>query len=317
MSKNFTSSSNSSKAKVFITGITGCVGHYLFDLLIKNPDYELYLLVRNPSKMQRDLSAFSNVKIVRDDLRNIKNQAEILKEMDYVVHIAAGWGETEANYEFTINLFKLLNPDKLKKVIYFSTASLLGDDNKVSDLMDKIGTSYIRGKYLCHKKLPELPIYDRIVTLFPTWVLGGDETHPYSHAMEGIMTATKWLWLIRFFSFEISFHFIHAADIALMVDYLLKNETGQKEYILGNDLISAQNLIRQICEFYHSRVYGQLNIPSSLVKLLAGKKLSSWDKYCLDKKIFEYNVVNPVDFGLQPKFESINQVLTNLMHNVS
>ena len=50
--------------KIFITGITGCVGHYIFDLLVKNPDYELYLLVRDPARMMRDLSAFSNVMLV-------------------------------------------------------------------------------------------------------------------------------------------------------------------------------------------------------------------------------------------------------------
>ncbi|MFM7577798.1 MAG: NAD(P)-dependent oxidoreductase, partial [Microcystaceae cyanobacterium] len=35
--------------RLFITGISGCIGHYLADLLIEQTDYELFLLVRNPA----------------------------------------------------------------------------------------------------------------------------------------------------------------------------------------------------------------------------------------------------------------------------
>jgi len=297
------------KAKVFITGITGCVGHYIFDLLIKNPEYELYLLVRNPKKMMRDLSG---VRVIQDELKNIKNHEDLLAQMDYVVHAAAGWGETEANDEYTLNFFNLLNPEKVKKVIYFSTASILGSDNKLVPGLDKIGTSYIKGKFRCHRQLPKLKIYDKIITLYPTWVLGGSKNHPYSHATEGIKSAVKWLWLVRFFTFDLSFHFIHAADIALIVDYLLKNETKEKNYVLGNQLITATELIKQICRFFHKRVYFMIKISSSLVKLLAGRRLSDWDRYCLDKKDFSYGVVNPEAFGLKSNYNTLSEILDSL-----
>ena len=91
--------------KIFITGISGCVGHYLFDQLVKEPNYHLYLLVRNPDKMLRKLSDYPNVTVIKDEMRNINQYADVLREMDYVVHLAAGWGESEANYDYTIDFF--------------------------------------------------------------------------------------------------------------------------------------------------------------------------------------------------------------------
>jgi nucleoside-diphosphate-sugar epimerase len=303
------------KSKIFVTGITGCVGHYLFDLLVSNPDHHLYLLVRDPAKMKADLSACANVTVIKDDLSNIEKYAEILKEMDYVVHIAAGWGGTEINYEYTIALFNLLDAKRCKKIIYFSTASILGPDNRVMEKVGEIGTSYIQGKYRCYKALPQLKVYDRIITLFPTWVLGGDSRHPYSHATAGILGAIKWLWLIRFFTFDISFHFIHARDIALIVDHFLKNEVKEKEFVLGNRLITADRLIEEICVYFHKPLYFRLSISPAFVEWVAsvfGKGLSLWDKYSLERRSFEYKVVNARTFGIPSQHETVSDILRDL-----
>jgi len=300
------------KKKVFITGISGCVGHYLFDILANDPEFELYLLVRNPQKMMRDLASYSNVNVIRDELSNLSKHSRIIADMDCVVHIAAGWGQTEPNYDYTIDLFKLLNPAKCKKVIYFSTASILGPNNELLPEAGKIGTSYIRGKYLCCRELPKLKIYDRIVTLFPTWVLGGDKDHPYSHAMEGVLGARKWLWLIRFFSIDLRFHFIHAADIATIVNYLLRNDADQKKYVLGNALVSADQFTKQLCSYFKKKMYFKLKVKPSLVESVASlfsKGLSDWDKYCLKKKDFDYHVVNTASFGIQSQLETISEIL--------
>ncbi|MDD5383213.1 MAG: NAD(P)-dependent oxidoreductase [Candidatus Margulisbacteria bacterium] len=297
------------KSKVFITGITGCVGHYLFDLLASNPDYQLYLLARQPQKMMRSLSGST---VIQDGMSNIGKYADLLKDMDHVVHVAAGWGETEANYDHTIELFNLLDPHKCQKVIYFSTASILDNSNQLVEKVGQIGTSYIKGKYLCYKKLPQLKIYDRLITLFPTWVLGGDKSHPYSHAMLGIEGAVKWLRLLRFLTVDLSFHFIHARDIAQIAAYLLRTEIKGKEFVLGQPLITADRLIGEMCDHYHLRRYFRVKLDPLWVKTLAplfGKKLSDWDLYSLAKKNFSYNVVGPESFGLKSEFKTIKDVL--------
>lgn len=298
--------------KIFITGITGCVGNYIADLILSDPENKLFLLVNSPQNLSFDPLKYPNVRIINDDMRNIKRHADILKEMDQVVHLAAGWGISEINYECTVDLFNALDPARIKKIIYFSTASILGPDNKVNDKVGEIGTSYIKGKYDCHKKLPGLPVYDKIVTLFPTWVLGGDKGHRYSHAMEGLLGARKWLWLLRFLSIDFEFHFIHAKDIALMVKYLLENDITERELVLGNDPVTADQIIQEICDFYRVRRYFKIRISPKLIKYLAGSRISDWDKYCLEQKHFVYKVSNPQTFGVPAEFPTITKILGGL-----
>lgn len=300
---------------LFITGISGCVGHYLFDLVSKDPEYNLFLLVRDPSRLRFDPSKYKNVTLIKAELQDSAKYSDLLKEMDMVVHLAAGWGMSEPNYEYTIELLKRLDPSRCKKIIYFSTASILGPDNKVLDKVEQIGTSYIRGKYLCHKALPSLPVYDRIITLFPTWVLGGDKEHPYSHAMEGLRDIKKWLWLIRFISYDFSFHFIHARDIAIIADHLLKNDLKEREYILGNRSTTADHLIDEVCRYYKVRKYFKVRLSSKLIKGIAalfGQKLSDWDSYCLDQRKFVYKVSSPETFGLRSDLTTIPDILKSI-----
>jgi nucleoside-diphosphate-sugar epimerase len=300
---------------ILITGASGCVGHYVFDELVKHPDYHLYLLVRHPQKLMYDPSLYPNVTVIKAGLENIEDQAELLKKMDYVVHLAAGWGVVNHNFEHTVNLFNQLDPGRCQKIIYFSTASILGPDNKVNDAVGKIGTPYIRGKYMFHKELPKLRLYDKTVTLYPTWVLGGDARHPYSHAMQGLRAARKWLWLLRFLSIDFAFHFIHAKDIALMVEFLIEHAVMEREFVLGNKRLSADQMIQEICDFYKLKRYFKIWLSPALIKRMAamvGNEISPWDRYCLEQKNLTYKVANPRTFGIKPAFPTVDKILSNL-----
>lgn len=298
--------------KVFITGIGGCVGHYLFDILINDPQYELFLLVRNPSRLRFNPKAYPNVTVIKGDLSQIKDFATTVQAADLVIHLAAEWGAHEGNLDYALDLFKLLDPAKCQKVICFSTASILGPENRPLPAVEKLGTHYIRGKYLFYKKLPELPIYPKVTTLFPTWVLGGDSTHPYSHATSGIINLKNWLWLLRFLTVDVRFHFIHARDIALITKYLLEHDTVEKNLVLGNDQITAGQLIKEVATFYGHSVYFQVPIPNWLINLtifLAGRHLHTWDKYCLAKRHFVYQTTNCETFGLGHDLKTLPQIL--------
>lgn len=305
-----------SYVNIFIAGISGCIGQYLFDILIKNPSYHLYLLVRNLEKLKFDYGAYPNVTVINDSMENIEKHFQLLKEMDCLIHLAAGWGGIEVNYDCTITLFKLLDPERCKKVIYFSTASILDSSNRPLPEAETFGTPYIRGKYLCYKKLPELKIYPKITTLFLTWVLGGDKNHPYSHATTGILENLRWLWLIRFFKMDLKFHFIHAEDVALIADYLLKNEISERELVLGNPAITASQFLKEACGTLNEKVYFQINLSHSFIKAVAfllGKKLHSWDLFCLERKDFRHKIVNTSTFGIKSNYQTIGDVLKKLL----
>jgi len=298
--------------KIFVTGISGCVGHYLFDELSKDPNNQLYLLVRDPKKLKFDPGS---AVIIQDDLKNIEKHAEIVRQADCVVHLAADWGSGIGNYEQSLDFFNLLDPDHCQKVIYFSTASILGPDNKPIPEAEKLGTHYIRSKYRFYRKLPELKIFPNVITLFPTWVLGGDDKHPYSHASEGILGMRKWLRLIRFFTVDASFHFIHAKDAARIVKYLLENEVKEKEFVLGNAPVTAGQFIREACRYLKVPIYFQLPIGLPVVQLLAfitGRKLHPWDLYCFNRRHFTHRTANAISFGLDSSLTTTAEALREL-----
>ena len=56
---------------------------------------------------------------------------------------------------------------------------------------EEIGTGYIKSKSIAYKLLSESPVKDRILTLFPTLVFGGDHYHPYSHISSGLIENIK------------------------------------------------------------------------------------------------------------------------------
>jgi len=235
--------------------------------------------------------------------------------MDYVIHLAAEWGGHEGNLDYTLELFKLLDPAQCQKVVYFSTASILGTDNHPVPEAETLGTHYIRGKYQMFKKIPELKIYPNVVTLFPSWVLGGDKTHPYSHAASGILTLRRWLWLIRYITVDASFHFIHAKDLARIAAHLLVNNPAGKEFVLGNAPITASAFLREVCSFYGQKVSWQIPISLTLVKTLAaitGRRLHPWDIYCLEKRHFIYQAANAETFGLKSGLTTVKEVLETL-----
>jgi nucleoside-diphosphate-sugar epimerase len=302
---------------VFITGITGSVGHYVFDVLAADPRYHLYLLVRNPKKLKRDLSKYSNVTLVSGDLSNVHHQKELLRQMDYAVLIATSWGGFKEpwrqNVYATCRIMRAFDPQRMKKIIYFSTASILDRHHKPVEAIRTIGTNYIRSKFLMHKILPKQRLADRVVTVFPTWVYGGSPNHPVSHAATGLKTLKKFAWLARWFTFDFHFHFIHCQDIALLVKSLLENKTEKREYVLGNAPLSVGDFFREAAAHFGYKTWFQIPIPMPLIVALVYLKGSHpWDKYCVRYRHFVYDVLNCSSVGLPSQHSRVADLFRDI-----
>jgi nucleoside-diphosphate-sugar epimerase len=310
--------------RVLVTGASGCIGHYLSEILVQETALELYLLVRNPQKLRIDTTTRPGVKVLQGDLAQIEQFADVLKTIDVAVLVATVWGGAdtfEINVNQTIQLLNLLDSEKCQQVIYFSTASVLDRQNNLLKEAGEIGIDYIRSKYETLRKLPQLAIAPKITVLFPTLVLGGDAQKPYSHLSAGLPDVAKWINIARFFKTEGSFHFIHGRDVARVVKYLLENpqqnsavrslpsnpspSTGSllpPHFVLGQKLITANQAIEEICAYLNKKIYFRIPLYSSLTNLfivLFRIQMAEWDRFCLQYRHFTYkNVVNPSSFGL-------------------
>ncbi len=314
--------------RIFITGATGCIGQYIVEILSKNPNYQLYLLVRNPSKVPEHWKDNSRILILQGELRNIESYSDILlKEINVAILIATSWGGAKEAYDInvvkTLSLLKMLNPNICEQVLYFSTASVLDRNNNLLLEASQFGTDYIRTKYQCLAQLPKLEISNKIVALFPTLVFGGDDSKPLSHLSSGLPEIIKWLDLIRWLSADGSFHYTHAQDIAQVVNHLvehpeIKNQLEPlkspiKYLVLGNSSITVDEAIAAVCEYFNKRIYFRIPLYIWLANILIKLfriQMDSWSYFSLNYRHFTYqNPVTPDSFGLKNYCSSIGDIL--------
>lgn len=308
-----------SQKRILVTGASGCIGHYLTEALIKETDHELYLLVRNPSKLQVDTKARSGINVLQGDMQNIRQFADLLSTIDTAVLTATAWGGDQTfdiNVVKTIELLELLDPERCQQVIYFSTASVLDRYNQPLKEAGEIGTDYIRSKYDCLQKKEKLAIAPKITTVFPTLVLGGDANKPYSHLTSGIPEVTKYINLIRFLEADGSFHFIHGRDIATVVRYLIDHppENDQpRRLVLGQAPLAANQAVEKLCTYLGKKIYFRIPISLALANLiivLFRIQMAAWDRFCMNYRHFTYeNFINPSSFGLPNYCATMSDVL--------
>jgi nucleoside-diphosphate-sugar epimerase len=306
--------------RIFVTGASGCVGHYVSETLIQNTDHELFLLVRDPAKLKVDTTVRPGINVVQGDMNEIGLLADLLQTIEVPVLTAAGWGGVSAlavNYTKTHELLNLLDPTVCKQVIYFATESILNSKNELLPEAGELGTEYIQSKHKCFASLSEFAIADRITTVFPTLVLGGDDTKPYSYLSADLPSVTKYAGLLRWITADGSFHFIHGKDIAEVVRYLIEHpETAAKydrKVVMGNKLVEVDAGIKEICSYLGKPVIFQVPISIGLINIiikLFNIKMTEWDNFCLQNRHFKHDpIVNPATFGLPNYASTLSDVL--------
>ncbi len=305
--------------RILVTGASGCIGHYITEALISQTNHELYLLVRNPNKLQVDTKSRPGITVLQGDMGRIEDFTDLLKTIDTAVLTATVWGGGDIfdiNVTKTVELINLLDPEVCQQVIYFSTASILDSHNQLLKEAGEIGTDYIRSKYECFQKLSNSAIKSKITKIFPTLVLGGDNTKPYSHLSAGIPEITKLIHLIRFFKADGSFHFIHGKDVAEVIRYLIDNPPKAEEsrqLVLGQKRITADGAIEEACNYLNKKIYFRIPITLALANILIPLfriQMADWDRFCLTYRHFSYeNPVNPESLGLTNYCATFSDVL--------
>jgi nucleoside-diphosphate-sugar epimerase len=305
------------RKRIFVTGASGCIGHYIIEALIQETEHELFLMVRTPDKFKFDVHTRPGVTVLQSGMQEIEQHRELLKTIDCAILAATDWGTeavNEVNILNNLQLMEMLDPEHCEQVLYFSTSSILDQQNQPLKEAGEIGSAYIRSKYVCYQKLQELAIAPKITTLFPTFVLGGGDRYPYSHLSAGLTDFMKWMKLIRFFSAEGSFHFLHGRDIAQVVRHLVDHPfAASQTVVLGNEKITVDQAIEEACDYIGQKL--SLRIPLSLwladfFIVLFRIQMAEWDRFSLQYRHFTYkNLVNPATFGREVYCANLYDVL--------
>mgnify|MGYP001164202769 CR=1 FL=1 len=301
------------KEKILITGASGCVGQYTANWLLENSNADLILWLRDPSKLTAINQNHPRIKLIVSDLRNADLHKEELNTVNRVIHTATAWGDPDRAYQVNVvavkQLIELLNPDHIKQIIYFSTASIL--DKHLNPLPEALeyGTEYIQTKAQCLEQLESHPLAEKIIAVFPTLVFGGRidnmTSYPRSYLTEGLSEAVKWLWLARWFKAYSTFHFIHAQDIAEICGLLAtrphesNKENGQgvlRRIVLAQPSLSIDQAVNTLLKWRGIRQTPRLPLWGWLVEALIRflpLEINEWDRFSIKQRHFVHTPITP------------------------
>jgi len=310
---------------LLITGANGCVGQYLISWFLKNSNYRLVLMVRDPNKLPISIRNNERVNLLICDIRDCKKFKKELREINFLIHTATAWGDPKRAYEVNVVAFEellgLFKKNILEKIIYFSTASILNERTELMRESLIYGTEYIQTKYQCYENLRKSSFAKKTCVVFPTLVFGGtlkeDSRYPVSYLTEGLKQAKNWLWIARFLKIDAKFHFIHAKDIAKICGFLIKSidkkDYGFKKYVLGQNSITIDEAILTLLNNYGIKRYFALKLNKAIIKFLLKVlpiQTTNWDNFSINKYNFNHKpIANPETFGLKSYAKSLKEVL--------
>ena len=311
---------------LLITGANGCVGQYLIDWFLRNSNYSIFLMVRDPKKLSNEIRSNKRIKLLICDIRESRKFHDEIKNLNYIVHTATAWGDPKRAYEVNVKAFKdllaLTSKDYLERIIYFSTASILDQNTTLMKEAMIYGTEYIQTKYLCYQNLIESEFSEITDVIFPTLVFGGTfdnkSNFPVSYLTAGLKEARKWLWLARFFKLDSKFHFIHAKDIAQICGYLIKEtymgkNRGFKKFVLGQKFITIDKALITLLKKNKLKRYFSIKLTKGIIKILLKVlpiQTTNWDSFSIKKYDFNHKpITSPETFGLKSYAKTLNNVI--------
>ena len=311
---------SSSRARILITGASGCVGQHIADLLYRESDAELLLWLRDPSKLTAVPANDPRITLLVGDLRDVEPHRAQIASATRIIHTATAWGDPERAQQVNVVAVKQMlaatNPEVLEQVVYFSTASILNKGLQLLPEAMPYGTEYIQTKAQCLEQLEQHPLAQRIVAVFPTLVFGGrvdgSGVFPTSYLTAGLKEGARWLWLAKWLRAEASFHFIHAADIARVCAHLATNphqanpEVGQgavRRLVLGQPAVTVNETVKRLCRWRRGW-YPPIGLDlrgwliEGLIKLLR-IEVNAWDRFSIRQRHFVHDPISPPErFGL-------------------
>ncbi len=131
----------SNKKKVLVTGGAGFIGSHLVENLVKSNFYVVVFDNLSTGIKQNIKSVYKEVKFVNNDIRNFAALKRAMKDAVTVYHLAAISSvpysvdnpieTSEVNIIGTQNVLEAARQNNVKRVVYVSSASVYGSENKV------------------------------------------------------------------------------------------------------------------------------------------------------------------------------------------
>ena len=316
-SNNSLNSAHPLSSRIFLTGASGCVGSYILSTLLEQTQCAIFALIRQPEKLPEAIRNHPRLQILVGDLASSAHWQREISQTEVLIHTAVQWGGPgvyQVNHSQSLKLFNYLDPMLCRQIFYFSTASLLNSKGQFSPRSLSAGTDYIRSKAAGYMSLHQSQWLSKLIFLYPTVVLGGDQTHPFSAASQGLKEIHTWMPWLRYLKAEGAFHWIHAEDIAHLVLSWLRHPPPEPELVLGNPAQSVNQVLNELSLYTQTKPMQLLSLERlfPLLLPLLSQRMSDWDRHSLRERSLIYNSFFPERLGLDSRFKELSAVLRQL-----
>ena len=127
--------------KILITGGAGFIGRYLAERLCNNNQITIYDDLSNSDEEKISFLIQKGIKFIKGDVLDFQKLVESSKNFELVIHLAAKSDVAESiiypqdtinvNVNGTINVLKCCVQNKIKKIIFASSAAVYGNCDKL------------------------------------------------------------------------------------------------------------------------------------------------------------------------------------------
>ncbi len=214
--------------KILITGANGFIGSRILEFLVNN-GYEVNILIRKTSNLNRITNFLDKVKIFYGDVRDKDSLKEPIKNSDFIIHCAAVLRcikkETyyEVNHQGTKNLIETVVSYKpqLNGIIYLSSQAAAGpskglNSKNASDESTPV-SHYGKSKFLAEQELLKYSDKINTIILCPAAVYG-----PYDKDMFLYFKMAQ-NGVLPLFNKEFYIQFVYIYDLIKIISKIIIN----------------------------------------------------------------------------------------------
>ena len=255
--------------KTLVTGGAGFIGSHIVDRLL-NDGHEVIVLDDFSTGHRSNLTEHKALTIVEGDISNFDTVKQCMQGIDWVFHKAAvasvprtvndPIGSTAVNYQGTLHLLEAARHNKVKRMVFASSAALYGDEPtlpKVETMcpvtlspyaVDKLASEFACGMYT---KL--YGVETVCLRYFNVYGPRQDPSSPYSGVISIFTDKLKNKQTPTIFGDgEQTRDFVFVSDVVEANMKAITAEEGVGEYynIATANKITLNNLLKILCDIY-------------------------------------------------------------------
>jgi nucleoside-diphosphate-sugar epimerase len=256
--------------KTLVTGGAGFIGSHIVDRLL-NDGHEVIVLDDFSTGHRSNLTEHKALTVVEGDISNFDTVKQCMQGIDWVFHKAAvasvprtvndPIGSTAVNYQGTLHLLEAARHNKVKRMVFASSAALYGDEPtlpKVETMcpvtlspyaVDKLASEFACGMYT---KLYGLETV--CLRYFNVYGPRQDPSSPYSGVISIFTDKLKNKQTPTIFGDgEQTRDFVFVSDVVEANMKAITAEKGVGEYynIATANKITLNNLLKTLCDIYN------------------------------------------------------------------